>query len=203
MPPVVSSLQPETPSKTSTQTSAVHLLNMIPPSRWPASSAGWLDVSGHGWTPAVECFLPRRLGAGQGLLHTPRQQRRITSRKQRGGARLTSPRVDIRCFSGILDLSAAEFIRRFLLHVLPRGFVRIRHYGLLAARNVHTKLDAARKILGTPTPDDDPDLNLPWWQRLLRLTGIDLMLCPYCHQGRLTRTQLANEPVTISRGPPS
>ncbi len=100
----------------------------------------------------------------------------------------------------ILDLSAAEFIRRFLLHVLPRGFVRIRHYGLLAARNVHTKLDAAREILGTPKPEDDPDLNLPWWQRLLRLTGIDLMLCPYCHQGRLTR---ANKPVTISRGPPS
>ena len=101
-----------------------------------------------------------------------------------------------------LGLSAAEFIRRFLLHVLPRGFVRIRHYGLLAARNVHTKLDAARELLGTPKPKDDPEVDLPWWQRLLRLTGIDLMLCPYCHQGRLIRTQLVTDPATIGRAPP-
>lgn len=47
-----------------------------------------------------------------------------------------------------MTLDAEEFIRRFLLHVLPKGFVRIRHYGLLAARNVDTKLAACRQLLG-------------------------------------------------------
>ncbi len=47
-----------------------------------------------------------------------------------------------------MTLDADEFIRRFLLHVLPKGFVRIRHYGLLAGRNVDTKLVACRRLLG-------------------------------------------------------
>lgn len=90
-----------------------------------------------------------------------------------------------------LTLAAGEFIRRFLLHVLPRRFVRIRHYGLLAARNVHTRLAEARALLtarpttaGATAPESDSARPAPWWQRLLRLTGIDVMLCPYCG-GRL------------------
>src|ERR1700730_16110472 len=47
-----------------------------------------------------------------------------------------------------MRLTAEEFIRRFLLHVLPKRFVRIRHYGLLAGRNVSTKLARSRKLLG-------------------------------------------------------
>jgi len=50
-----------------------------------------------------------------------------------------------------MTLSAEEFIRRFLLHVLPKGFVRIRHYGLLASRNVSTRLEHCRQLLGPPT----------------------------------------------------
>jgi len=96
-----------------------------------------------------------------------------------------------------LTLAAGEFIRRFLLHVLPRGFVRIRHYGLLAARNVHTRLDVARKLL-TPQPRAEteepapaPEQPTAWWLRLLRLTGVDVMRCPYCHTGRLVRISTA------------
>lgn len=51
-----------------------------------------------------------------------------------------------------MTLSADEFLRRFLLHVLPRGFVRIRHYGLLASANVKTKLKCCQWLLG-PTTD--------------------------------------------------
>ena len=52
-----------------------------------------------------------------------------------------------------MTLGADEFIRRFLLHVLPKGFVRIRHYGLLAGRNVATKLADCRRLFD---PDNAP-----------------------------------------------
>ena len=53
-------------------------------------------------------------------------------------------------------LSAEEFIRRFLLHVLPSRFVRIRHYGLLASRNVATRLERCRQLLEPQPQVDDP-----------------------------------------------
>jgi hypothetical protein len=51
------------------------------------------------------------------------------------------------CQKKLMTLDAVEFLRRFLLHVLPHGFVRIRHYGLCASSNVNTKLVAARRLL--------------------------------------------------------
>jgi len=89
-----------------------------------------------------------------------------------------------------LTLAAGEFIRRFLLHVLPHGFVRIRHYGLLAGRCVHTRLATARALL-VPNSEEErhnqpPDPPLAWWQRLLRLTGVDILRCPVCN-GLLVR----------------
>jgi len=86
----------------------------------------------------------------------------------------------------------------------PRGFCRIRHYGLLAARNVNTRLARAREVL-TPEapirsaePDTISDQPTPWWQRLLRLTGIDVMRCPYCDRGRLVRIPAG----PLGRSPP-
>jgi hypothetical protein len=96
-----------------------------------------------------------------------------------------------------LTLTAGEFIRRFLLHVLPRRFVRIRHYGLLASRNVHTRLVRARQRLAPESKTDargprpDAHASTPWWKRLLRLTGIDVMRCPFCNDGRLVRIPAA------------
>jgi len=56
-----------------------------------------------------------------------------------------------------MTLATDEFIRRFLLHVLPRGFHRIRHYGLLAASVRKVRLARARELLAVaPPPDDDP-----------------------------------------------
>jgi hypothetical protein len=107
-----------------------------------------------------------------------------------------------------LDVSASEFIRRFLLHVLPRRFVRIRHYGLLAARNLHTRLAAARHLLGrspAPIPRHPaaaPHRLEPWWSRLLRYTGLDVMACPYCEQGRLIRRHLLRPAAAAGRAPP-
>jgi hypothetical protein len=98
-----------------------------------------------------------------------------------------------------LTVTAQEFIRRFLLHVLPTGFVRIRHYGLSAGRNVKTKLERARKLLQTTLGVQtrrkaEPGRQGPWWERVLTLLGIDVMLCPSCKTGRLVRA-----PVLASR----
>ena len=60
---------------------------------------------------------------------------------------------------GIMTLDAVEFVRRFLMHVLPTGFVRVRHYGLLANRHRQEKLARCRELLGmavTPQADTAP-----------------------------------------------
>jgi hypothetical protein len=81
-------------------------------------------------------------------------------------------------------IDAVEFVRRFLLHVLPTGFVKIRHYGLVAAANVGSKLETARRCLLASDDDYPPALSPqppPSWQDFLRaLTGIDLFVCPAC-----------------------
>jgi hypothetical protein len=57
----------------------------------------------------------------------------------------------------VMTVAAAEFIRRFLLHVLPKQLVRIRHYGLLASRNVATKWARCRQLLQSePLPQRQP-----------------------------------------------
>ncbi len=84
----------------------------------------------------------------------------------------------------IVTLPAGEFIRRFLFHVLPPRFVRIRHFGLLAPRNANTKLEAARKLIPPSLycPDNTPAEHQPlsWQQLLLKLTGFDVTICPNC-----------------------
>lgn len=93
-----------------------------------------------------------------------------------------------------LTLDAVEFLRRFLLHLLPKRFVRIRHYGLSARRNVQRKLATARQLLApqTPavvtTPPANQDEPPSWSERFRDLTGIDIMACPCCG-GRLIRRQ--------------
>lgn len=91
-----------------------------------------------------------------------------------------------------MTLEAVEVLRRFLLHVLPKGFVRIRHYGLCASRNVNTKLVAARRLLEPDSPVEAPQHAAPspesasWWERFRDRTGIDVMVCLACG-GRLVR----------------
>ncbi len=90
-----------------------------------------------------------------------------------------------------MTLTGVEFLRRFLLHVLPKGFVRIRHYGLCASRNVRSKLAIARRLLRGPSTASATISPIgeisPWWERFRQLTGIDVMACP-CG-GRLAPTR--------------
>jgi hypothetical protein len=73
----------------------------------------------------------------------------------------------------VMCLEAQEFVRRFLLHVLPTGFQRIRHYGLLANRYREIKLDHCRQLLAAPAPVVElPDAVLDYRDRYQRLTGV-------------------------------
>jgi hypothetical protein len=84
--------------------------------------------------------------------------------------------------SKVMTLSAEEFLRRFLLHTLPSGFVRIRHYGLLGNRCRQAKLARCRALLGQPEPPPNEPESVE--AMMLRLTGLDISRCPYCQQGQ-------------------
>ena len=78
----------------------------------------------------------------------------------------------------ILSLKAVEFLRRFLMHVLPKGYVRIRHFGFMANAFRKEKLDLCRRLLDfialeiadhTSVDDENPNL------------------CPHCRRGMMTK----------------
>jgi hypothetical protein len=90
--------------------------------------------------------------------------------------------------SKTMTLAATEFIRRFLLHVLPTGFHRIRYYGFLGARHRRKKLTRCRQLLGSTTSLTTPtDATSPtdYRDRVETLTGISLRVCPACHHGEM------------------
>jgi hypothetical protein len=98
-------------------------------------------------------------------------------------------------------LDAHEFIRRFLLHVLPSGFQRIRHYGLLANRYREVRLNQCRDLLAAPAPvvvEIDVE---DYRDRYQRLTGVSLRDCPHCGRGQMVRIETFL-PGTLPRGPP-
>jgi hypothetical protein len=84
----------------------------------------------------------------------------------------------------IMDLEADEFIRRFLLHVLPEGFQRIRYYGFLANRDRRKKLALCRQLLGMQTLSQTTSVK-DYRQQYQELTGRSLTLCPRCLKGQM------------------
>lgn len=80
----------------------------------------------------------------------------------------------------VMTLAAHEFIRRFLLHALPDGFHRIRHYGFLANGHRAAKLALIRQLLAAPPPDAAPAPSADYRERYRQLTGSALDLCPCC-----------------------
>ena len=86
----------------------------------------------------------------------------------------------------VMTLKAEEFIRRFLLHVLPNRYVRLRHFGLLANRSRKDNITLCRELLGTDrTETKEKDRKETWQEQLLRITGIDVFACPVCRTGRM------------------
>ena len=95
----------------------------------------------------------------------------------------------------VMELAVEEFLRRFLLHVVPDGFVRIRHFGLLANRHRATRLAQCRARLAQPPAAPEPPESVR--ALMLRVTGIDIDVCPVCQQGPLRRIErLAPVPPT-------
>ena len=94
-----------------------------------------------------------------------------------------------------MTLSAEEFIRRFLIHVLPDGFQRIRYYGFLSNRHREEKLVLCRQLLGMPVvdpetaPGDQPS-DYDFDELYEKLTGSSLRQCPICHQGRMVVVEI-------------
>ncbi len=91
-----------------------------------------------------------------------------------------------------MTLAAEAFIRRFLLHVLPAGFHRIRYYGFLSHHDRQEKLARCQHLLGMTPPEAPPAEAQPrpdYRDRYEALTGISLWECPVCHQGRMLEVE--------------
>lgn len=105
-----------------------------------------------------------------------------------------------------MTLDGVEFLRRFLLHVVPRGFVRIRHYGLLANARKAATLARCRQLLGGSTETDRPEPCASSAELLAARGGYDVTPCPACRAGHLVLTRSIDPtplPLPTSRAPPS
>jgi hypothetical protein len=96
----------------------------------------------------------------------------------------------------VMALPAEDFLHRFLLHVLPKGFQRIRHYGLLANRHKAERLARARAALGLPPAEPAVKESVEDFAR--RVLGVDIRRCPVCHEGRMQLVAM----LPRVRGPP-
>ncbi len=171
---------------------------------WNAYRAGSFDAFSDFADPEGFSYLMRRLpkdwvvfakpSFDQGR-HVLQYLGRYTHRTGIANSRLidvTDDAVTFRTKNGrTTTIDLVEFLRRFIRHVLPNGFHKIRHVGLYASP---TKLDAARETLNQASP---PTTEKTWQQRLFELTGRDVCCCPRCN-APLNRTPLEIR----SRAPP-
>ena len=95
------------------------------------------------------------------------------------------------------SLTGVEFLRRFCMHILPKGFVKIRYYGILSNR--YSKQTAMYRKPQTQIANETPE------QRMLRLTGMDIYQCPFCKKGKMQIVEIVpriRSPVVFLRPRP-
>lgn len=112
-------------------------------------------------------------------------------------------RVTFRTKSGkAITLSPVDFLARFVQHVLPKGYVKIRHYGLLASSNIHTLLERARALLRPGSPASTAPTATSFVEILLALTGRDVRRCSLC-DAPVVIAALPSSPSPTARAPPA
>jgi len=87
-----------------------------------------------------------------------------------------------------LTVKAKEFIRRYLLHILPPGFMKIRYYGFLAHANKKVSIPLLRQLIN-PDAEIVERLMETVEEMMLRLTGIDVSICPECGKGKMVHIE--------------
>lgn len=166
----------------------LHLTGSLATYAEPAAFAHWLAALRHpAWV--VYCK-PPFAGPDHVLAYLGRYTHRVALSNDRL-LDLTEDRVRFRWRDyadgnrvKVMELAVDEFLRRFLLHVVPDGFVRIRHFGLLANRRRAANLARCRQLLAQPPlPPAEPPESVR--ALMLRVTGIDIERCPVCQQGPL------------------
>ena len=78
----------------------------------------------------------------------------------------------------LMTLTGVEFLRRFIMHFLPKGFVKVRYYGILSVRY-------RNKLAVYKAPQEGIDEHETTQERMFRLTGVDVLCCPICRAGRM------------------
>jgi hypothetical protein len=172
--------------------------DLAEPGPWDAFIA---ELAGKGWVAELR---PTAAGPEQALNYLGRYVHRVAI----GDHRILSVEGDRVRFSyrdradgnrkKEKDLLAAEFIQRFLCHILPDGFVKIRYYGWLSPTRKKKTLAAIRAALSVPAPQALPEESPV--ERILRLTGVDVRRCPLC--GEATLVYVGRLAPVSARAPP-
>jgi hypothetical protein len=100
-----------------------------------------------------------------------------------------------------MTLEAGEFIRRFLIHVLPDGFHRIRYFGFLGNCHREQKLARCRELLGMAPDEPAADPPADYRDRFEALTGQSLRACPHCHTGIMVVIECFAQPKICQPAP--
>jgi hypothetical protein len=169
----------------------LHLTGGLAPLAEPAAFAAWLtELRQQAWV--VYCK-PPFAGPEHVLAYLGRYTHRVALSNDRLLA-VADGRVRFRWRdyadgdrAKVMDLDVDEFLRRFLLHIVPDHFVRIRHFGLLANRR-RAALAQCRTLLAQPCPPPDPPESVR--DLMLRVTGLDIERCPVCQVGPLRLVEL-------------
>ena len=176
-----------------------HLPDFLDHSAWQALKQ---DLYAHDWV--VYAKQPR--GGPQAVLdYLGRYTHRVAISNERiigitNGQVAFRVRADAEGRKRTLRLPGGEFIARFLLHVLPSGFKRIRHYGLLSPARKKVGLAAARSALAVPPPE--PVIIESVAAFLCRVARLESMCCPHCGGQLLVTATLLPQRAATARGPP-
>ena len=93
-----------------------------------------------------------------------------------------------------ITIKAQEFIRRYLMHILPKGFMKIRYFGFLAHTNKKTSIPLLRQLIN-PDAEIVEKMTETIEETMLRLTGIDISFCPECGKGKMVCIEVLPNPL--------